>query len=364
MTPIERYRRDLQRAGFSADAAQAQAVAQLDRLWHALVERPRPGVLARLLARIKGARREPVTGLYLWGGVGRGKTYLMDAFYDTLPFPDRQRTHFHRFMRSIHERLRALGERRDPLPLVADDIAARRRVLCLDEFHVGDITDAMLLGGLLDALFSRGVTLVATSNEAPQHLYRGGLQRERFLPAIDLLERHTLVLNVDGGVDYRLRALEQAEIFHSPLDEQAGAALAGTFEALAPEPGSTDTALRIEGREIRARRLAEGIVWFGFEEICGGPRSVDDYIEIARCFHTVLVSDVPVLGALEDDRARRFIHLVDEFYDRQVKLVVSAAAPPDALYEGRRLAAAFQRTASRLREMQSHDYLARAHLSD
>ncbi len=364
MTPKQRYQRELAREGFSPDAAQAEAIEHLDRLWHALAEQPAPSLMARLGALFRPPPRPLVPGLYLWGGVGRGKTWLVDAFYDSLPFAERQRVHFHRFMRGIHARLRALKDTADPLQRVGDDLAAEVRVLCLDEFHVGDITDAMLLGGLLQVLFERGVTLVATSNEAPDRLYWDGLQRERFLPAIDLLKRHTAVLNVDGGVDYRLRALEQAEIYHWPLDADAETALERAFQALAPEPGTSNTAVGVEGRDIPARRLADGVVWFDFDALCGGPRSVTDYIEIGRCFQTVLLSDVPVLETVDDDRARRFIHLVDEFYDRNVKLIVSAAAAPSELYAGRRLTAPFGRTVSRLQEMQSREYLARPHLSD
>lgn len=362
--PVERYRAELARPGFVHDPAQELAIGELQRLYEELLSRPEPGPLRRAFARLRGDRsggRREVRGLYLWGGVGRGKTHLMDLFFESLPPGARRRTHFHRFMQGIHHELRALAGRKNPLRLIGEKIAAEVRVLCFDEFFVADITDAMLLAGLLEELFARGVTLVLTSNVEPAGLYRDGLQRQRFLPAIALLERHTRVLNVDGGIDHRLRRLEQAELYHCPLDATADESLAGSFANLAPDAGRSDVPLEIEGRTIRARRLAEDVAWFEFAELCEGPRSQNDYIQLAREFHAVLLGNVPVLDASRDDAARRLVNLVDEFYDRNVKLVVSAAAPPSALYTGTRLAFEFQRTASRLTEMQSREYLARAH---
>ncbi|MDZ7809125.1 MAG: cell division protein ZapE [Arhodomonas sp.] len=368
--PLEHYREVLGRGEFVADPAQARAVEALDDLHRRLVSAPEsaspgPGGLRGLLRRLRGGapEREPEPGVYLWGGVGRGKTWLMDIFYECLPFEYKRRLHFHRFMRAVHNRLKALRERQDPLEIIAEEWAADTRVLCFDEFFVSDIADAMILAGLLRGLFRRGVTLVATSNIPPVELYRDGLQRERFVPAIELLERHTQVINVDGDTDYRLRFLEQAEIYHTPLDEGADAVLAEDFEHVRPEgsPVERDTTLEVEGREIAVRRLGEGVVWFDFGAVCRGPRSQNDYIEIARQFHTVVISGVPVFERASEDDARRFIHLVDEFYDRAVKLIVSAAAAPEALYRGRRLGFEFERTASRLIEMQSHSYLALPH---
>ena len=362
--PLERYRAELRRPGFAHDPAQELAVGELQRLYDALIAAREPGRLRRAWARLRSdpaEGRTAVTGLYLWGGVGRGKTHLMDLFYESLPFPARQRTHFHRFMQRVHQELRTLAGQADPLRIVGARIAAEARVLCFDEFFVSDITDAMLLSGLLHELFARGVTLVATSNIEPSGLYRDGLQRQRFLPAIALLEQHTRVVNVDGGIDHRLRLLEQAELYHCPLDEQADQSLAQSFEALAPEPGKADVALEIAGRTIRARQCADDVAWFEFAELCEGPRSQNDYIELAREFHALLLGNVPVFTADTEDAARRFVNLIDELYDRNVKLVVSAAAPPTELYRGTRLSFEFQRTASRLAEMQSHDYLARPH---
>lgn len=362
-TPWQRYASDLQREGFTADPAQRRVVEHTQRLYDQLtsVTPPPSGWLARLLP---ARNRNTVKGLYLWGGVGRGKTYLVDCFFDCLPLQAKLRIHFHSFMQMVHRELRALTDTVDPLDRVAQRIAERARVLCFDEFHVSDITDAMLLGNLLKALFARGVVLVATSNEAPARLYWNGLQRDRFLPAIKLIEMHTEVVHVDSDTDYRLRALERAEIYHSPLDEAAESGLARSFAELAPEPGQPGQVLEIEGRPVRSVRHADGVVWFDFSEICGGPRGAADYIELARCYQTVLIGGIPVFTATDDDCAKRFMTLVDEFYDRNVKLIVSAAVAPEALYEGERLTAPFQRTISRLQEMRTHEYLARQHLSD
>ena len=361
LSPKQRYDKDLQRPGFVADATQAQAVVKLQSLYERLQQSAKP---PSLWQRLTGkTQREPVCGLYFWGGVGRGKTYLMDNFYESLPFEQKMRVHFHRFMRRVHTDLKRLAGQKNPLEQVAEGIAAEARVICFDEFFVSDITDAMILAGLLRELFARGVTLVTTSNIEPAGLYRDGLQRERFLPAIALLQKYTEVVNVDGGVDYRLRALSQAELYYSPLGPEAEVALGAAFERLLP-PGAQvreNTTIEVEQRRINVRKQADDVVWFDFAAVCDGPRSQNDYIELAREFHAVLVSDIPLLGGDKDDQSRRFINLVDEFYDRGVKLVVSAAAPLDQLYSGGRLSFEFARTESRLLEMQSHEYLAREH---
>lgn len=363
--PLQTYRRDLLRSDFQHDPAQEEAVRRLQRVADALTREPipaaRPGLLDRLLGRTP-ALPAPVRGLYLWGGVGRGKTYLMDTFFQALPMDDKLRLHFHRFMKRVHDELKTLRDRQDPLPLVADRLAERTRILCLDEFFVSDITDAMLLGGLLKALFERGVTLVTTSNIPPDELYRGGLQRARFLPAIELLKRRLEVFHMDGGTDYRLRYLDTVSLYHTPLGEAADAALLDAFEHVSPEPGTAGGELEIEGRLIPTRRQGDGVVWFDFAALCDGPRSQNDYIEIARLCHTVVLSGIPVLDRDREDPARRFLNLVDEFYDRHVKLILSAAAPIEQIYQGERLRFEYQRTVSRLIEMQSHDYLAREHL--
>jgi cell division protein ZapE len=356
-----RYQAALRARGYSADPAQQRAVTVLARVSAGLAAVPsHRGVLAQVSRRWRRASAVPVRGAWLWGGVGRGKTWLMDMFYESLPFNDRLRYHFHRLMYRVHGRLKSLPEQEDPLEIVAAEFAAQARVICFDEFFVTDIADAMILGNLLDALFRRGVTLVATSNSRPDELYRDGLQRQRFLPAIGLIEAHTEVLQVDGGTDYRLRLLEQASIYHTPLDAAADSALRRWFEAIAPDPGTSGQPIEIN--DIVAQRRADGIAWFEFAALCAGPRSQEDYIEIARAFQTVIVSGVPVLDETRENEARRLIALVDEFYDRRVKLILSAAAPVDGLYRGTRLIREFERTRSRLLEMQSHDYLAAAHV--
>lgn len=365
LTPLERYRRDVAAGRICPDPAQAQAAGALDRLHRELAADGGPtradsahGWLRRVIA--PGRRCAP-RGVYLWGGVGRGKTRLMNLFYEELPLAAKLRVHFHHFMRDLHGQLRELRSVTDPLPLVAKRLAARARVICLDEFHVVDITDAMLLGRLLEGLLGIGVTLVATSNEAPRELYRDGLQRERFLPAIALLEEHTEVVHVAGELDYRLRALARAGVYHRPLDATAHQHLLESFEEIAPEVVSDAPALDVLGRAVPVVRSAEGIAWFEFADLCGGPRAAVDYIEIARSHHTVLIANIPRMDDGDIDRVARFIHLVDELYDRSVNLIVSAAAAPNRLYAGRRLQGPFQRTCSRLVEMQSRAYLARAH---
>ncbi len=324
---------------------------------------PSQGLMGKLSRWFGGQEPEPVKGLYLWGGVGRGKTYLMDTFYDSLPFDDKLRIHFHRFMQRVHAELKRLAGTKNPLDEVAKRFAENTRIICFDEFFVTDITDAMILGGLFEKLFALNVTLVATSNIEPDRLYENGLQRQRFLPAIKLINRHTEVLNIDGGVDYRLRALEQAELYHSPLDEESTRSLERSFAALTPEHGTveTDGSIEINDRQIAYVRCCDGILWCEFAALCDGPRSQNDYIELARLYKTVLIANVPVLGPDQDDQARRFINLIDEFYDSGVKVIITAAAPMDELYQGQRLQFEFQRTLSRLVEMQSTEYLGRAH---
>lgn len=363
-SPKARYERDLAREGFERDAAQANAVDHLQALFEALIAADRGANLwQRLLNRVSPKSAGPVKGLYFWGGVGRGKTYLMDNFFEALPIERKMRVHFHRFMRRVHSELKALNRQKNPLDQVADRIAEEARIVCFDEFFVSDITDAMILGTLMQALFQRGVTLVATSNIPPDELYKNGLQRARFLPAIEQIKRHTTIVEVNGEADYRLRALEQAELYHSPLDSAADESLMASFQSLVPaeEEICADQELEVEGRMIKARYLGEDVVWFEFDALCDGPRSQNDYIELAREYHAVVLSNVPALGRANDDQARRFINLVDEFYDRRVKLVISAARPLPELYSEGRLSFEFQRTVSRLLEMQSHDYLAQPH---
>jgi cell division protein ZapE len=310
-----------------------------------------------------GRSAPPVRGLYLWGSVGRGKTFLMDLFYACLPFDDKLRRHFHRFLAGVHEELRTFRHEPDPLELVADSLASRTRIICFDEFAVTDIADAMILGNLFTGLFARGVTLATTSNIEPAELYRDGLQRARFLPTIELIETHTQVMHMGGKLDYRLRALERADVYQHPPGAEAEARLEEFFTSIAPDDGQGQGTIEVLGREIGCKNSADGVIWFEFDALCDGPRSQDDYIEIARCYQTVIVSNVPRFDTRLENQARRFIALVDEFYDRRVKLILSAEAELSGLYAGRRLEQAFVRTKSRLEEMQSHDYLAAAHLT-
>jgi len=358
----EQYQRQLAARRGEPDPGQLAVLARLEQLRTALLAatgRRLPRWLGRWTRRAAPAAPR---GIYLWGPVGRGKTWLMDLFFESLPFPDKLRSHFHHFMREIHEQLRAREGTVNPLEQVAITLAMRARLICLDELFVSDITDAMLLGGLFSALLEHGVTLVITSNVPPQDLYRDGLQRARFLPAIALLESRLDVLALEGPIDYRLRHLRQAPIYLSTTDPQrARADMETLFERLAGQQGESERRLQIGGRLLCAYRRRGAVVWFSFATLCEGARSTADYIEIASQFRTVVVSDVPELTRDNEDAARRFIALVDEFYDRGVKLVVSAARPPAELYQGERLQQEYLRTASRLIEMQSEEYLARAH---
>ena len=361
LTPEQQYRVWLASGELEPDPAQAAVVAQLQDLQQRLLQ-PQPR--ERLLTRLTGLGRHPASpekGLYIWGGVGRGKTWLVDLFYNQLPLQNKQRIHFHHFMRVIHEELSSLRGQPDPLRRVATDLAKNARVLCLDEFIVTDIGDAMILSKLFKTLFQQGVTLVTSSNTRPHDLYRDGIQRSSFLQAIELLKTHTHVMELSGGIDYRLRYLAQARVYHTPLGPGVTEALQQEFSRLAPEAGQVGGSIRIFQRDIPLLRMADDLAWFDFMALCGPPRSQNDYLELACRFHTVLISDIPLLGPALDDVARRFLYLLDEFYDRNVKLILSAAGSPESLYQGERLAFDFQRATSRLHEMQSMDYLAREH---
>ncbi|MCO4321441.1 cell division protein ZapE [Aliidiomarina quisquiliarum] len=365
-TPLALYQQDLEKNGFSYDKAQEQAVLHLQRLYDDLITKP--GRRVRVRRKIKRVltgkpQGKKVKGLYFWGGVGRGKTYLVDTFYNALPLERKWRVHFHRFMQRVHEDLKHLKGRSDPLAVVAEKLASEARVICFDEFFVQDIADAMILSTLLQELFKRNVVLVATSNIVPDDLYKNGLQRARFLPAIELIKEHCDVVNVDSGIDYRLRTLEKAEIYHWPLDAQADRNLVSYFCDLTTGSDGVEKMvdLTINNRSIHARMAANDVVLFDFSDICEGPRSPYDYIAIAQQYQAVLISNVKIMHADADDTARRFIALVDEFYERRVKLIMSGAAPIESLYQGSRLAFEYKRCLSRLLEMQSQEYLALAH---
>jgi cell division protein ZapE len=359
----QRYERQLALQHLQRDRAQLAALTQLEELRTRLLSDPLPHLPRWVAAFARRRAPRARAGLYLWGSVGRGKTFLMDLFYASLPPGVGRRCHFHRFMQEVHLRLAALAQQqqRNPLEAVAGAMARELCVLCLDELYVADIADAMILGGLFAALLRRGVTLVATSNVAPRELYRDGLQRQRFVPAIELLEHRLEVLHIGGDTDYRLRQLTAAGTYLPAGAADSAARLAALFAQLAGGDSARSGSIDIACRAIEVLGVAPGVVWFEFVALCGGPRSAEDYIEIAREYQSVLVSAVPVFDGAHEDEARRFIALVDELYDRNVNLVLSAAAAPQELYRGARLGALFARTASRLIEMQSAEYLAREH---
>ncbi|MDH5182621.1 MAG: cell division protein ZapE [Gammaproteobacteria bacterium] len=359
LSPIECYRNDLA-AGMHADAAQAQAMDYLQGIYFAL-KQPRnnkTGWLGRLLP----SKEQSIRGLYLWGGVGRGKTYLMDTFYECVEVPQKRRVHFHHFIKEIHEQLSLLPKSPNPLSILAARLAEKYRLLCLDEFFVDDIADAMLLVGLLPELFRLGVVLVTTSNIEADELYKNGLQRLHFLQVIDEIKQHTHVVKLAGGTDYRLKLLERAGTYHRFEEpEQAELFLSQQFQQLVPEHERVGNHVQINHRQIAARGLSLDQVWFDFTAICETPRSAADYVEIAREYHTVLIGPVPQMGEAKEDVAKRFMHMIDAFYDHNVKLIIAAMVDPDDLYCGRRIKDGFLRTSSRLHEMGSKAYLCQPH---
>jgi cell division protein ZapE len=359
VTPKEHYQQSLSKKGFCGDAGQAQAVEHTQALYERLLKHGQAerGLFDKLLNRPD----QPVTGLYLWGGVGRGKTFLIDAFYECIPFAYKKRMHFHRFMQGVHEELRKLPKSPDPLVVIAKSLAMEVRLICLDEFLVNDIADAMLLSGLLKALFENGVCLVTTSNTPPDDLYKNGLQRERFLPVIDLIKQYTEVIELSAGADYRLDLIEKSGAYHFIDEGFDNRVMDRQFKELSPEQASLDAAIRVNHHNITIVARSDDVVWFNFFDLCETARSSMDYVEISRIYHTVLVDHVPVMDEGRNDVAKRFIDLVDALYDHNVKLIVSAEAEPGQLYSGRQLAFAFERTASRLMEMRSHRYLSRPH---
>ncbi len=357
---IDAYEGLLAARQFTADAAQRAAAERLQRLYYDLLSFKvgRRSTLRRLFAAPPVPR-----GVYFWGGVGRGKSFLMDCFFDAVPYRRKRRIHFHAFMHGVHRQLNELKGESDPLLKVAERIASEVRLLCFDEFHVSDIADAMILGRLLEALFARGVVFVMTSNYPPDRLYPNGLQRENFLPTIALIKAQLDVLEIDSGIDYRLRTLEQVEIFHYPADAAAELKMADYFAAMAGGEGAAGGSIEILGRDIPTQRRGNGVIWFDFRSLCGGPRSQNDYLELARGHHTVLLSGIPKMSASMSSEARRFTWLVDIFYDHKVKLIATADCGPDGLYTQGTQASEFFRTASRLTEMRSREYLGLPHLS-
>ena len=354
------YAREIAKRGFTADNAQLVAIRHLERLRAELAEAAAAPLGRRLLRGLVSSNSAP-KGVYLWGGVGRGKTWLMDLFYASLAQSTKRRTHFYRFMHDVHADLKRLKGKQSPLDGVADKVSKKYHVICFDELFVSDIADAMILGNLFEALLKRGVALVFTSNVKPKDLYKGGLQRDRFLPTIALLEKHCDVVGVDGGVDYRLRQLTAAPIYLPSGDPATQGKLEELFEDLSDDDVESGGTITVNHRKIKVVRESENVIWFEFAALCEGPRSPADYVAIASEYQSVLIAGVPVFDDAGDNAARRFISVIDEFYDRGVNVIVSAAAAPAALYRGEKLKFEFQRTSSRLVEMQSKEYLARAH---
>ena len=366
MGPSTRYQADLSTGFVSPDPVQEQVVEQLQRLCEQIVHRYLAQSRNRIINWFKsvlGKKQPPIKGIYLWGDVGRGKTYLMDVFFDSLPISAKHRTHFHRFMQSVHQQLAANKGAEDPLERVAVSIANEMQVICFDEFHVSDIGDAMILGRLLDKLLARGVVFVMTSNTRPDKLYENGLQRDRFLPTIEIIGEYLEEIELAGHTDYRLRQLQQAELYYWPMDENADSVLREVFYRLAPDSDRScvGASINILGRELECRCSVDDVVWFAFEQLCATARSASDYVEIATLYHAVLLSDVQQLDDSKTDQVRRFINLIDALYDRCVKLIIYAQVDIDSLYTGELLQPEFKRTVSRLFEMQSVEYLSRAH---
>ncbi len=362
MKPFNKYWDIVQQSGFIADIAQQKVLALFDQLQSDLLQHmsaTTPRWWQRFLSTKKTS--DQLRGIYLWGGVGRGKTFLMDIFYQCLPLENKCRIHFHQFMNDVHQSLKQLQGLENPLQTVARQLSKKYRVLCLDEFVIIDIADAMIMSGLLEALFKDGVVLITTSNNLPQNLYRDGLQRARFLPAINLITEHCEVVSLDGDEDYRLQGLRQTHLYNTPHSAQVLVEINSHLHECVNPYQSTATELSINGRNLSFQLCAEDTIWFCFDELCKTSRSQSDYLEIARMFNTLILTEIEVMSSQTDDVARRFVLLIDVLYDHHVKLICSAAASPANLYQGKRLAFEFERTASRLIEMQSQKYLAQAH---
>ena len=362
MKPSEKYLEIIEVSGFSADSAQQHAVELLDDLYLRMDQLSRISTTPwwQNIFPLK-KKLATTTGIYFWGGVGRGKTFLMDIFFQSLPGEKKMRTHFHDFMNQTHLALREKSNLENPLKVIAQELAGRINILCLDEFVIIDIADAMIMAGLLEYLFESGVVLVTTSNAQPQELYRDGLQRARFLPAIELISQNCHVVNLDGGEDYRLQGLQQTDLYTVPHSPQAVIAIERYLKDHVTPIQKYEESLRINNREIAFQVCAEDTIWFSFAELCKTTRSQNDYLELARLFNTLIVSDIEIMSRMQDDVARRFVLLIDVMYDHRVKLICTAAARPENLYQGERLAFEFERTSSRLIEMQSQQYLTQAH---
>lgn len=366
MSLTEHYKKALKQPDMVYDAMQEQAITRLEALSQRIIISHKSCLRNFLLKfsvlRIFMPGQQPVTqGVYLWGGVGRGKSWLMNLFYEELPIEQKSRVHFHHFMLDIHEKLSRLNKQKNPLQHIARQLAKEFKVICIDEFIVTNITDAMILSELLHALFKHRVYLVTTSNRVPDDLYLNGLQRERFLAAIELLKTHTEVFHLDGGIDHRTSLLELSDVYYFPISDNTHQQITLRMQELAITPVIENKILNILDREINTILCSDEIAWFEFETICSTPRAAQDYIELAQQFNTIIISDIPIMDEYSDDKTRRFIYLIDELYDRNVKLIASAFAEPERLYQGNMLKFAFHRTSSRLNEMRSHQYLCQSY---
>ena len=364
MTPLESYQKDIKARDFQHDKSQEMAVQQTQALYEALINTPKPSIKKGLFGFLNGQKITPTKGIYCWGGVGRGKSYLIDTFFDCLPFKEKKRIHFNHFMQDIHAKLEILPKTPDPLVIIAEELATKYRLICIDEFHVDDITDAMIMAGFLDALFSQGVTLVSTSNIEPNELYKNGLQRDRFLPAIDLINEHTNVIHLESYIDYRLALLEKHGTYHVLEGQESNDIMNQHMSELANTKIEKDQAVSINGREIQCSAHTDQQIWFSFNEICNTPRSSRDYIVLAQDFETIMISDIPKMDDGHNDIIQRFIQLIDAIYDHRVKFIATAVVEPELLYQGEGLAFPFKRTLSRLFEMRSEKYLSLPHICD
>ena len=364
MTPLESYQQDIETQDFQKDKSQEKAVKQTQALYETLISHPQPIHKKGLFGLFNDKSFTPIKGLYCWGGVGRGKSYLIDTFFDCLPFKEKKRIHFNHFMQEIHEKLKSLPKTPNPLSIVAEELASKYRIICIDEFHVDDITDAMIMAGFLEALFSQGVTWVSTSNIEPRKLYKNGLQRDHFLPAIDLIIKNTDIIHLNSPTDYRLTLLEKHGTFHVLKDQESIDIMQQHMKELANTQINTNQVVCINNRNIASFAHTEQEIWFSFKELCNTPRSSKDYIVLAQDFQTILVSDIPAMDDGHNDVVQRFIQLIDALYDHRVKFIATAHVEPEKIYQGKGLCFPFKRTLSRLIEMRSEKYLSQAHICD
>lgn len=364
MTPLEIYKEHLKSDDFHPDPIQESGVKLTQALFEALSESSQNTESKGLLSFFKKDEPTKIKGLYFWGGVGRGKSFLIDSFFDCLPFAEKKRIHFNHFMHDIHGQLRILPKTPDPLVVVAKNYAERYRLLCIDEFHVDDITDAMIMAGLLQSMFDEGIVLATTSNIKPEDLYQNGLQRDRFLPAIELILENTTVFHLDSNTDYRLQLLEQQGTYHTCAPHESNDTMQAHLDKLANTKVERNTTIVINDREIHCKALSDNLVWFEFSAICQTPRSSSDYINLAREYQTIMVSNIPSMDDGQNDITQRFIQLIDAIYDHKVKFIATALTDPDDLYCGEGLALPFQRIISRLIEMRSAHYLEQAHIAN